>query len=457
MNVSSLRNNRKFIIVGRKGVGKTAVQMNLSNDLMNRGYFTHHFRFMYDLRSDDYADVSKTQSDVSYNVAANPRKLFVHYDFRDVWERVIFRKIGEKLRKEGHCNAFVDFVAPTGSTIKGIFDGIKKSLRLEIDFPIGPALASIGLEPSSFLNDKDEVSLRSFNSASRLLFIEHCQQFQFYFFIDELVFSRLDAKDDEITLRAAMVRDIVRTAWELNLLSCKEEMDFHFITSLRPEIRTLINDLDSESGKFLDGKDVELTWIARSGDSENFLLTEVLKAKVENSHFSKPKFDEFMTQKLSFNSRSDSLQEFLLTNTWGRPRDLIRLLIAIQKKSPNSLSISQDEVKAGLDEYSRMSAKEIIDELSVSHGQAILKSIRNGIKKKIYRNKDELWNSISPELVGVNKDKLIDELFNLGVIGGVEPEKGRYYWSYRGETYLKNHHKIQIHAGLWNELSIRSS
>lgn len=45
LSMSSLKNNKKFIIVGRKGAGKTAVQMHLSNDVKSKGYFVHHFRF----------------------------------------------------------------------------------------------------------------------------------------------------------------------------------------------------------------------------------------------------------------------------------------------------------------------------------------------------------------------------------------------------------------------------
>lgn len=45
LSMDSLKNNKKFIIVGRKGSGKTSVQMHLSNKLNKKGYFTHHFRF----------------------------------------------------------------------------------------------------------------------------------------------------------------------------------------------------------------------------------------------------------------------------------------------------------------------------------------------------------------------------------------------------------------------------
>lgn len=457
MSATALKNNKKFIITGRKGVGKTAVQMKLAQELEARGYYTHHFRFMPDLRSDDYAEISRTQSDISYTEVSNDRRLFLHYDFRDVWERVMLRRIGEKLRDEKQISPFVEFVAPAGSRLKSIFEGIGKSLRVKINAPLGPIAASLDMTVDQLFGSSQDVALKTFNSISRQLFLKHCVQYQFYFFIDELVFSRLDAKPDEVTLRAAMVRDLLRSAWELNIFSAEKGLDFHFICSLRPEIRNLINDLDSESGKFLDGKDVDLTWFITTGDGEDLLVEAVLESKIRESHYTKPDPRIFITNHVSFGSRSLTLEEFLKTNTWGRPRDIVRLLNSIQKKSPNSTLMGQAEMKAALDDYSRSSVKEIIDELGVRFGQSIVNGLRQTIKKKYYASQEEFWRVISNNISGVDRNTLIHELFVAGVIGGYESGKGRHYWSYRGESYLKPQHEVRVHAGLWNEFSIRSS
>jgi hypothetical protein len=124
---------------------------------------------------------------------------------------------------------------------------------------MGPALVSAGLDLECDATN-DTIPLKTFNRISRELFQRECTPYQMYFFIDELVFSRLDAKDDEVTLRAAMVRDILRCAWELNSFCVQNDLKFHFVCSIRPEIRSLIGDYDSEAGKFLDGKDVELDY-----------------------------------------------------------------------------------------------------------------------------------------------------------------------------------------------------
>lgn len=453
LSTSSLRHDRSFIVIGRKGVGKTAIQMAFAKELEDSGYFTHHFRFMYDLRSDDYAEVSATQSDISYTSTSNDRSIFLHYDFRDVWERVFFRRIGETLKEKGHSSAFTELVAPNGSKFQNIFEGLRKGLKVKLGVNAGPILAEIGIDLAEF-NGNGELPLKTFNRAVRELFKRHCDMFQFYFFVDELVFSRLDAKEDEVTLRAAMVRDVLRTAWELNMFCASENLAFHFVCSLRPEVRNLINDYDSEAGKFLDGKDVELSWFATDAN-EGRLIVEILKSKVISSHHVRPDFDQFFTQSIRFGSRAMPLEDFLLTNTWGRPRDVVRLLLAIKKKSPNSSTIGEHEIKAALDDYSRSSAKELVDELGVSYGADLLAALRNGIKKKNYSGKQELGDQLDRHFPGMLPNKLLDEMFELGFIGGVDRDKGHFFWSHRGETYLKPHHDIRIHPALWNEFSIR--
>ncbi|MBW6420012.1 hypothetical protein KX729_00985 [Rhizobium sp. XQZ8] len=455
LSLDSLKNNKKFIIVGRKGSGKTSVQMHLAERVKKQGYFTHHFRFFYDLRTDDYADIAKTQNEVSFASVTNQRSLFLHYDFRDIWERVFFQKIANTLIYEGHNNKFTDFISPSSSLLSNIFEGISKTLTVKIKPQMGPIAAEVGIDLTK-LDKPDELSLKVYNRISRELFSRHCIQYQMYFFIDELVFSRLDAKEDEITLRAAMVRDIVRTVWELNSYSYKNKMEFHFICSMRPEVRNMINDLDSESGKYLDGKDVELNWIIRSSKNRP-LIVDVLMRKVEYSFHKKTPFHNFFAEKVSFGSRSYSVEQFLRENTWGRPRDVVRLLIAIQKKSPNAEIISETEIKAGLDEYSRMSLKELVDELGVTFGHQVIETLRYGVRKKNYKSIEEFWTAISTTKLNVNKERFLKELFELGFIGGHVPSQGRYFWSHRGENYLKPDHQVLIHPGLWNELSIRSS
>src|SRR5687768_14826854 len=76
VSMEALRNNKKFIIVGRKGTGKTTVQMHIAKELLAKGYLVHNFRFFNDLRGDDYRDVAGTQTSISISKITNDKSLF---------------------------------------------------------------------------------------------------------------------------------------------------------------------------------------------------------------------------------------------------------------------------------------------------------------------------------------------------------------------------------------------
>lgn len=456
IDTSALRNNRKFIVVGRKGAGKTAVQMELASTLVDQGYLTGFFRFSDDLRAQEITNLSRTQSHFSAISVYNEKELFLNYDFRDVWERVFFYKIAELIASAGFSNKFTAFCQPPGSNMSNIFSGLSKTLNLSISGELMGLATEIGFDLSKFPDRT--IPLYQHNLIARELFSRHCGQYRIYFFIDELVFSRLDAKDDQITIKAAMVRDIIRVCRDLNNLAKRSGLDIHLICSLRPEIRNLINDFDSEMGKILDGKDVALDWYIEE-TSRIPLIYNVFEKKVEfaNFQFSTRSLDarSFTPPGITFGGKTQSLIEFIKTNTWGRPRDVVRLLLAIQKKSPRSEYIGEAEVKIGLDEYSRASLKELVDELSVVHGKTILDALKRGIRKKNYQDAEEFIRSLP--LPGVNETRFLDDAFSLGLFGGYQPETGNFYWAHRGETTFRPHLQVRIHPALWNELSIRGS
>ncbi len=455
LSILSLRNNRRFIVVGRKGAGKTAVQMHLAKKLSDQGFYTAFFRFSDDLRADDYTEISRTQTHIYTAQTTNDRSLFLNYDFRDVWERTLLTKIANLLKEEGVLNRFTEFLAPDGSKLQNIFAGISRSLSLKLKGNMGVIAAEAGLDLTK-LNNPDEISLKEFNRVARHLFTEHCREYRLFFFVDELVFSKLDAQEDEVRIRAAMVRDIVKTVCDLNNLCVRNDLDFHFICTLRPEIRNLINDYDSEIGKVVDGKDVLLSWYIDNEEGTP-LLDQVFMAKVRHAGVGvttkEIDFDNFVDKEISFGSITFSLTEFLKVNTWGRPRDVVRLLLAIAKKSPHASRIGEAQIKAALGEYSRASAKELVDELSVSMGPQILHALRTGIRQKTYHDVDDFLRSLP--LTGVDESTLATELFDLGVIGGFQPETGNHFWAHRGESHLPPAMQVRVHSALWNEFSIR--
>jgi hypothetical protein len=253
-----------------------------------------------------------------------------------------------------------------------------------------------------------------------------------------------------------MVRDILRTARSLNNFFAKHELDFHIVCSLRPEIRNFINDLDAEIGKVFDGKSVDLTWDSVNGNDSTIM--NILKQKVIHSRYPKAiDFEGFVAKSISFGGRNVDLSKFLNANTWSRPRDIVQLLNAIALKSPNSDSIGEGEIKAALNEYSRRTMNEIMEEVSVRHGSLIAVTLRERITQREFGSFEDFSGQVLGYFKNVSKEDLLKDLFYFGVIGNVDYnfERKRFYWFHRGEEFFKKDMGVAIHPGLWNHFNIR--
>ncbi|AWB49239.1 hypothetical protein HYN69_12635 [Gemmobacter aquarius] len=382
--------------------------------------------------------------------------MFLNYDFRLVWERTFFVKLAEVLSGAGLKSAFTSFAIGERSRLSGLFDGILKTASVKISAEYVGIAAEVGFDFSKMSND--EVSLSQYCAVLRELFKRHHTVERAFLFVDELVFSKVDKKADEIRVRAAMVRDIFRVARDLNNFFHQNDLDFHIITSVRPEIRDLICESDAEINKIFDGKSVLLSW--DMGLESDSLLFRLFKQKVIHSRqrLAPLSFSDFVDQSISFGKRSYSLEEFIRINTWSRPRDVVQLLNAISFKSPNAERIGVNQVKQALNEFSRRSFVEVTEEISVRHGSLVAATLRASIKKPRYTYFDEFKREVlnafasKPE---IDRELLLDDLFQFGVIGNWNKQDSRFYWAHRGEEFFDKTQGVAIHEGLWNYFNIR--
>jgi hypothetical protein len=453
-SLSNLNNKRKFIILGRKGTGKTAVQFHFSRKLQETGFLTHFFSFYGDLRPTDYQDAAKTQDIDMLSIASSPG-MMPNYDFRDVWRRTFLVKIAETLVQNGQQSKFTSFAIGNRKKLVSLFEGIKRSTSITLSADVRVIAAEVGIDLTKLKNN--DLPLNQYAEVLTKLISTHHQNLKMYLFVDELVFSRLDSASDEVRIRAAMVRDIIRTARDLNNYFVETGLDVHIVCSLRPEVRDLINELDAEIGKILDGKCVNLDWVIT--EEEDSQLFQILKKKVIHSHelLGAVDFNDFVDKTITFNNRPMTIASFLATNTWGRPRDLVQLLNAIQYRNPDSQRIGEKEIKNSLAEYSRRCFIELLEEISVKHGPAIANMLRQNITRRDYPDVGAFEEQALQNAGGLNVKLLLEDLFHVGIIGGLDKSKNkpRYHWAHRGDTYLDKSIGVAIHSGLWHYLNIQ--
>lgn len=451
-SLGTLSNSRNYIIVGQKGSGKSACQIYLENEKTEKeGYIADLISFYDELTAEDYRDFASTQR-INFVALADITQIESSYDFRDIWRRVIFIRIARKISEINSNNRFVKFCISTTRGTNSFIDGIKKSLTVEVGIDLGVFSGSVEFDPSR-INDKKEISIKYFNEIAQKLFLSECAQYRMYFFIDELVISNLNTKSDEYKARLALVRDIIKVSCALNDLCVKNGLDFHFICNLRPEVRTKLNEIDPEISKIMDGNDVFLQW-----DDES--LIEILAHKIVNGsplpiHID---VDEFLPETITFSANTSDFYPFLLNNSWYKPRDIVRFLKVYAKINPKHHSITEEGVKQSLNEYARVSAVELFDQISVKYSSEVIGGIKSAIKSRNYSDMNDLSVVLAPHVGMVNADKLVYDLYDVGVIGNIDKttsNKSRFFWKHREEEEFDPNMGITIHPGLWNYFNIR--
>lgn len=282
--------------------------------------------------------------------------------------------------------------------------------------------------------------------------VSSCKGYRLFFFIDELVISNLNTKSDEYTARICLIRDIVRSCCSLNDMCVKNDLDMHFICNLRPEIRMRLNEVDPEISKIMDGNDVFLNW-----DQDSLL--DIMVQKIVNGAPLGVEInaEEFLPKTISFGDHTQDFMSFLLNNSWYKPRDIVRFLKVYAKVNPNDERITEAGVKEALNEYARISAVELFEQISVNYSPAVIEGIRSGLRRKKYNHAPDLADALKPHIGNADAFKLVEQLYSVGVIGNFDRVNGknRYFWSYRQEEHLDREMPVLVHPGLLNYFNVR--
>ena len=148
---------------------------------------------------------------------------------------------------------------------------------------------------------------------------------------------------------------------------------------------------------------------------------------------------------------------FLINSTWYKPRDIVRFLKAYAKINPQHEKITEQGTKDCLNKYARISAVELFEQISVKYSHKTIAGIRNGIRRRRYENADLLADVLKNSVDGVDLLRLVDELYNVGVIVNVDTVNGknRYFYSFRQEEHLDHEMAVLVHPGLLNFFNVR--
>lgn len=288
-----------------------------------------------------------------------------------------------------------------------------------------------------------------------------------YLFIDEIELHY--GKDKEYKRDLRLVGDLVMASNYLNDISRELSSPVYIIIALRNEIfRSSVN-LGCELNKPIEDYGIQIKW-GNPNDWDNNPLLEMIERRVlRNLDNSDPRNDDVWGSVFPNEVDGIPIKEYILKQTWQKPRDIIRLLMILRSNNQMQYAFSERSFFDIRRDYSEKAWREIKEELTaVVQNETIeaLSKVLNGmispfriedLTEKI--NQDAENYSVVEKLAELYKTpELISLLFKFEIIGNISSNSkssGRARFSAYGEDEPDLSGLFVVHYPLRSAFDIR--
>lgn len=484
VNINEVLNGDRFLIVGPKGSGKTALLRYLSNKLEKAS--ESHSRFI--VFRDDI-----TEQDREKIVALSDVRLYEPetletdesnetLDCLNAWQLFIHREIAHVVKSKNDLVGVTPEIAKYIELLNRFFGSFKTSGFKQLLQKINKGKiklfgAGAGLEAEVEFFDKHgnvDVSelVRYCNSVARTFdFNALKNKARINIFFDEVNISFVSGKN--FRRNAILVRDLVAACAKLNSIFAEDRIPIYVYTALRTEVVESVEGSVRELQKLVDDKAVHISWVTGIGSNENQPLIELLRRRIfaNLKHYEAgPRrleevlLDDFFAKKI-YGHRNSS---FLIYETWGRPRDLVRMLSLASGHLGGSLIFTQASFESSLTEYSQACWEEKSDELNSKYSLSEIESIKRILTKfeptfsriqleARISHKSANDSRVNQFVSGRNIEVVLEDLYKVGVLGNILKTReggNRPAYLYTGHRNFTSDEIMCVHRSLWRELGL---
>lgn len=289
---------------------------------------------------------------------------------------------------------------------------------------------------------------------------------------------------DNLNLSATMdvyysqcIANLIRAASKINH-ELKETLAKRskILILLRDDIINYINENDSNFNKIISNKVIRIDWWnprrkdGRKEAYEHPLMKMILrKIRITSEDLSKKTDKEVYEMIFPDKIGNKDCMQYLLDFSLGRPRDIIQFLNIVKDRYKSEKAFRKKYFKDCEAEYSRAFKDELDNELNIHENSAMIKDAMKMISdlKRInfsyevierhYIKMRRCYSNID------NLDEALKALYSLGIIGNTWPYTNRngerkygHSWVYRsdGEREVNLAKNFNVHRALWKVMSL---
>ncbi|MBE5814286.1 MAG: hypothetical protein E7320_03630 [Clostridiales bacterium] len=398
LDVNDFLSGRRYYICGDKGTGKTMLLKYIESLVAGEPdrKFSEFIRFRRDFDEDERNQMKR---------AGVPQAPFEEILDRDIpsdksidctlaWQVYLIKVIICRLEKFTEGGVFDRETEPWGKLQKLISlvykesdtsDAVKRIIpklkRGNIEIDIGK-LAKIGVE---FEWDSDKSRTVSFASLGKKIVELYSNlspdECDMYVFVDELELSLKKTKNYERDI--TLIRDLIFAIQYMNEIAKKRGYNVYIMTAIRNEVYREVKSKGLEINKPIHDFGVQISWQQKGGDIRTQPLLRMLERRFQYSEeqmgleITEDVFEEYFVK--SVGRGNIPIRNYILDQTWLRPRDIIRFFSIIQEVANEKDFIDQETLDIVRQRYSEESWAEFEEILTVKYSDVEVSGIRQAL------------------------------------------------------------------------------
>lgn len=394
---------------------------------------------------------SKYRNQTEENVVFDKKTLLKEQSFIYIWRWLLYSRIIEDnianndslFKKNSAWNSFVKKIS------KITYDKIgDKAQKFPAKLKIQAGYADFTLASDISFSAKVNVAayeafVSVINDASEDFVKLNKTDAPYYIFLDELEAYY----SDEVLFRRdlTMLRDLIFVVKDINnIFLAWGNNKAKIVCSIRTEVINSINKFipAKELNKATSGYEKVLSWNYNNTTAYQHPIFQVLLKRIELAELKNGK--TFSSQEELFkkwfpmpiNERNPV--EEIITMTWHKPRDIVRLIIAAQNSIASNAEIfSQDLYTSLTEEYSSESLKEVKEELNILYTPEEMEEIISLFRGfnavfSLQDLKNRITNNYSGTIWKTKLTSIMSDLYRVGFLGNLEWSSGTNAWQHRG-------------------------
>lgn len=454
-----MSSHMKFMIIGRKGAGKTYLAKYMCKNHPNP-------KLCKWINSEDFniqklSFLSEDSSDPEYNIARvkwyllkNIAELMINEHPTSCKYNIFYKKYRlYKLYNKIENNKLLKIIKTVNEQTIGGRLLNKNGFEIKKDKTV-----KYELLPKEFfevLDTLQKLIIKSVSKKDNIL----------------LILDDLDCLDKKLSSSSAgnnYILHFINIAKELNSIFSTSKLKIKIVLLLRTDILNKLQSLDGNLSKTVTSCSVNLYWLKKDiGKPENHPLMKMIlhkvraTGKIPGNITDKELYYHLFPEKIA----DKSALEYLLDYSQGRPRDIILYLNHVKLLCPNASYFSATAIKEAVINYSSDFYDSIINEATYYHDNTFIEdSIKliSGLKRHSFtlQNVKDYYTANKKYFHGNrNLYSILTFLYDLGVIGNCwEDEDYKHFcsWSYRIDSIdqIDFSKKFLLHYGVRKKFSM---